>query len=1119
MSLPAFRPAPLATLARWLFPALDGTGPVLGVPRANLAFPDARMEMRLLGGSVEAPLGVAAGPHTQLAQNLVSAWLCGARFMELKTVQARDDIEVARPCIDSADETYNCEWSQELALEQSFDEYLKAWVLVHVLARRMGRPGPGVIFDMSVGYDLEGIRGGKMQRFLARMRDAGAEVAAALEEVAKVEPRAREVEVPARISGAVTLSTMHGCPPAEIERIARYLLEELGVHTWVKLNPTLLGPDTLRGLLNARQGFDIEVPDAAFEHDPRFGDAVAMIRNLAAAAKSVAARPAGAPGRDVTFGIKLSNTLEVRNRGRVFPPSEPMMYLSGRALHPLTLTLAHRLTEELDGTVPISFCGGADADNFPDLVADGLGPVTVCTDLLKPGGYARLGQYLSNLGAAMETAAAKTLAEFTGTGARERLARHAAHVAGEPRYARRERPMATKRSRELGAFDCVAAPCMEACPAHQNVPDYMFLVARGRRAEALDVILRTNPLPTVTGSICDQPCIDACVRNHYDAPLAIREVKRFAAEAAPASTPAPGRDHEARVAVIGAGPAGLSAAFYLRLAGLRVTLFDAAPAPGGMVSGVVPEYRLPAASSQRDIERVKSLGAEVRTGVRLGSGANLDSLRREGFRNFVVGVGAQRGRRLGVPGDDAAGVTDALEFLRHARRGGAQDPGPRVLVVGGGNTAMDAARTARRLVEAGSVTLVYRRSRAAMPADPEEIHACDLEGVEIREWLAPVEVVLDSPVGIPAAGGPDATATETPRRAVGLRCRPMRPGATDSSGRARPVPTGEPDVVLPCELIIPAVGQDTALDFLDGEDVEIGRDGTLRVDPGTGETRVRGIFAGGDVVRGPASIIEAVADGRRAAAEIARRHGSALPSEVELEKFLGLPELMAKRAARAPAEPVPVLPVARRRGFDEVNLPFGADAAAREASRCLDCDEVCSLCVTVCPNRALQAFAMSPLRVEPGELAMRGGALVPADCAAFEARQRVQIAHVADFCNRCGNCTTFCPTRGEPWRAKPSFWLDVAGFECAGDDAYRAERSGEAVVLEAKIGGGRHRLAVSGNEAVYRGPKVRAFWRVEGWKLVSAEPVGILAEGERVDLLPCATLIALLPALEQLPGW
>ncbi|MBL0312225.1 MAG: hypothetical protein IPP78_05805 [Holophagaceae bacterium] len=238
----AFRTAPLGLLARWIFSELDTRDSVLGIPKQNFQVPGSRLASQLFGRTLAAPLGVAAGPHSQLSQNIVASWLCGARFIELKTVQILDEIEVSRPCIDAADETYNCEWSQELKLEQSFDEYLNGWVLVHALAHKLGLQDPGMLFNMSVGYNLEGIQHERVQRFIASMRDASEFLPAAIDTVAKVYPGVRDIEIPHQLSNHITLSTMHGCPPAEIERIGRHLLLDLGVETWVKLNPTLLGP-------------------------------------------------------------------------------------------------------------------------------------------------------------------------------------------------------------------------------------------------------------------------------------------------------------------------------------------------------------------------------------------------------------------------------------------------------------------------------------------------------------------------------------------------------------------------------------------------------------------------------------------------------------------------------------------------------------------------------------------------------------------------------------------------------------------------------------------------------------------------------------------------------------
>jgi putative selenate reductase len=1087
---PPFRPAPLRTLARWVFRELDARGTVLGLPPQNFQVPDPRFRSVLFGRTLAAPLGVAAGPHTQLAQNIVAAWLCGARFIELKTVQVLDEIHVPRPCIDAADETYNCEWSQELKLPQSFTEYLNAWVLLHALAHRLGLGAPGALFAMSVGYDFAGIQSAAVQRFIASMRDARAALPQAVDAVAEVYPAIRDLEIPAEISNHVTLSTMHGCPPEEIERIARHLLVDVGLHTWVKLNPTLLGPEALRALLGRTRGSDVEVPDSALEHDPRFPDAMAMARRLATAA-------AQGP---TTFGLKLSNTLEVTNGRAVFPPSEKTMYLSGRALHPLTLALAQRIAEALDGAVSLSFCGGADAQSFVDLVADGLAPVTVCSDLLEPGGYARLQQYLLELEAAFDGSGADTLAQLIEErgGARAHLAAHAERAALDPRYARRERPLSFKGPRALGPFDCIAAPCLEACPAHQNVPDYLWHLARGRSSEALATIERTNPLPAVTGEVCDHPCTDACVRSFYDAPLAIRELKRFAVEHGVRERAGPAAPGGPKVAVVGAGPAGLAAAQLLLRLGFAVTVFEARLELGGLLSSAIPRFRLSPHALEADLASLRSLGIELRMGAALGAAVGAVELR-ESHDYLFLGLGAQAGKKLGIPGEDSLGVIDALDFLERARRREPPPLGRRVLVVGGGNSAMDAARVARRLLPSGSVDLVYRRTRAQMPADPDEVRACLREGVRLRELLAPTRVLAEN------------------QKVEGLVCQPMALGAPDASGRPRPVPVSDLEVRLPADAILTALGQVPVLDALAELHLAKNRDGTLRVDPATGETSAPGVFAGGDLVRGPSSIIQAIADGRAAAQAIARRAGVAPMEEPALDKGKSRLSLLSRKGHASQPQSVAIPRFPRRRDGVEAPLGFRPGPAALEASRCLDCDELCSLCVTVCPNRALVAYLATPRRMSLPVLVAAGDALVRAGSSPFAVEQQVQIALLGDFCNGCGNCATFCPTAGAPYRNKPRFWLDRDGFEQALGDAFFLEPLAGSLRLEARIGGARQALERWDGRAEYRGTGVIALFETQGWSLIEARPSGPVAPGERFDLGGVGLLVALLDAADAVP--
>ena len=405
-----FTPLDAATLLRWMQHDLPNKQ-LFGIDR-ELFFmpkPDDPFRMERYGKVLETPLGVAAGPHTQLAQNILSAWLCGARYIELKTVQVLDELNVAKPCIDMADEGYNCEWSQELKLDQSFEEYLKAFVLLYVLRDMLNLPveaepgkGPGFIFNMSAGYNLEGIKSPAVQRFLDRMENAEEDVKRIKAGLAPLYPAIEKMPIPARLSDNLTVSTMHGCPPDEVESLGRYFITERKYNTAIKLNPTLLGPERLRDILNTQLGYDVCVPDEAFGHDLKYNDGVAIIGNLAAAAETAG----------VAFGLKLTNTLETANEKQNLPRSEGMVYMSGRSLHPISINLAERLQQEFDGKLDIAFSAGVDTFNVADTLACGLRPITMSSDILKPGGYGRLHQYLDTLRAEMRKAGAHTIAEW-----------------------------------------------------------------------------------------------------------------------------------------------------------------------------------------------------------------------------------------------------------------------------------------------------------------------------------------------------------------------------------------------------------------------------------------------------------------------------------------------------------------------------------------------------------------------------------------------------------------------------------------------------------------------------------------------------------------------------------
>jgi putative selenate reductase len=403
--------APLAFsgLVTRAFQELERRGSVFDLPTRKFFLGDPRHDTSVVfhGHRASTPLGPAAGPHTQMAQNIVLGWLGGARIFELKTVQILDELIIPRPCIDARTVGFNIEWSQELKLEQSLEEYVKASMLIEMLTASGALPIPQsfnrTIYDMSVGYDLAGIRSDRVVAFMRGLLDARPTIERLRQQIPASWRRLAEIDFAPRVADTVTLSTFHGCPVAEIERIVEFLMCEAGVNCTVKLNPMLLGYDEVHEILHDRLGFtDIEAPASAFENDAKWEEAVAIVDRLRRRAVEL--------GR--TFGVKLTNTLIVNNRGDFLPPSEKVSYLSGPPLHVLAMHLVRRFRQTFGDSIPISFSAGIDRSNYADAVSLGLVPVTVCTDLLKQGGYGRLQSYATELSHRMDAAHAVSISDF-----------------------------------------------------------------------------------------------------------------------------------------------------------------------------------------------------------------------------------------------------------------------------------------------------------------------------------------------------------------------------------------------------------------------------------------------------------------------------------------------------------------------------------------------------------------------------------------------------------------------------------------------------------------------------------------------------------------------------------
>ncbi len=493
------------------------------------------------------------------------------------------------------------------------------------------------------------------------------------------------------------------------------------------------------------------------------------------------------------------------------------------------------------------------------------------------------------------------------------------------RTSERPQPWQTWRSMVDASERDPKAPCQAACPAGTDAGRYVGAIAAGRYDEAYAVAAEVNPFPSVCGWICTAPCESACRRGTLDEPISIRSLKRFAAEHGRLPKVAPPKERrDGRVAIVGGGPAGMAAAYYLVRLGYRVTVFEAMPVPGGMMAIGIPSYRLPREALQEEIQRIVDLGVELRLDAAMGRDFSLSDLEAQGFNAVFLATGASKSRRLGVPGDQLPGVVPATLFLKQVNLGeGTRLSGP-VVVVGGGSTAMDAARSALRS-GADSVTILYRRGRAEMPAQREEVDAAEREGIAIRTG-----VVIDEALGNGRVGS--------------LRCRQQQPTGRTEAGRAvwEAVPGSEFEVS--CATVLVAVGEEPDPSILPpGAGIEVSAWAGIMADPRTLATGRAGVFAGGDVVSGPKTVIDAVANGRRAAASIHEYLAGVRDGEAEIMAAVRYPR-GAERALRldlAPRQRVRVEQPEYVAGSFSADEPGLAEAQAREeASRCFRCDAV-----------------------------------------------------------------------------------------------------------------------------------------------------------------------------------
>ena len=881
---------PFGQLMEWVLQEKSGKDTVFGVHRPYTV--NADHNLTIFERTLETPVGPAAGPHTQLAQNIIASYYAGARFFELKTVQKMDGAELSacvnKPCILADDEGYNCEWSTELTVPDAMSEYIKAWFILHVMAKEFDLGAQdGFQFNISVGYDLEGIKGDKVNTFIDGMMEAKDTAVFQecknwlLDNADRFHNFTREdIEaIPSNVCNSATISTLHGCPPQEIESIANYLLTEKHLNTFVKCNPTLLGYDFARKTMD-EMGYDYMVfGDFHFRDDLQYEDAVPMLTRLMKLSEELG----------LEFGVKITNTFPVDVTRNELPSEE--MYMSGKSLFPLSISLAAKLSEEFAGKLRISYSGGADYYNIDRIVGCGIWPVTMATTLLKAGGYQRFSQ----VAAKTDGIAPK---KWDGIDV-DALKKLAADAITDAHHVKNIKPIPNRKStKEVPLLDCFYAPCAEGCPIHQDIPQYVALTGEGKYKEALEVILEKNALPFITGTLCAHNCMNKCTRNFYEESVNIRGTKLIAAQKGYEELIGQikaGEPNGKKVAVVGGGPAGIAAAYFLAREGAAVTVFEKEEKAGGVIRYVIPGFRIEDDAIDKDISFIEKMGVEIRTNTEITSVAELKA---QGYDAVILAIGAGKPGTLKL---EKGETVNALKFLRDFKANeGNLDIGKNVVVIGGGNTAMDTARAAKRTKGVEHVYLVYRRTKRYMPAAEDELLEVLEEGVEFKELLSPVSL-------------------ENGR----LICRKMELGQMDASGRAGVTETADVEEV-PADTVIVAVGEKLDTDFYTANQIAVDERGRAKVNDKTLETSVSGVYVAGDGAKGAATIVEGIRDAQLAVKDI-------------------LGEEITRDAAVTGEE---------ADCYAKKGILKHSKEVKTEEERCLTCNKVCENCVDVCPNRA-----------------------------------------------------------------------------------------------------------------------------------------------------------------------
>ncbi|MBC2459270.1 putative selenate reductase subunit YgfK [Clostridium beijerinckii] len=887
---------PFEKMLTWITRELKEKESIFGVHKDKFYYNETGKSITLFNEKLSSPLGPAAGPNSQLTQNIVCAYLTGSRFIELKTVQVIDgeDITVSKPCINAQDEGYNVEWSTELKVSEAFDEYVKAWFLLHVLMKELKfAKERDFMFNMSVGYDLKGIKSSKIDTYIKGMQNASStkiwtECQEALlshiemfseftkEDLEKISPT---------ICSSITISTLHGCPANEIESIASYFLEEKKLNTYIKMNPTLLGEKFVKETLTA-MGYDYIVLNGHhFTNDLQYSDGVAMLKRLKAVANNL----------NLEIGVKLTNTLPAKIINNELPGEE--MYMSGRALFPLSISLASKLAKEFNGDLQISYSGGADFFNIDKILSTGISPITFATSILKPGGYERITQMAKKVEKQLNGKISGINVEILEDIVKETI--------NDKHYRKEQRLVNSRKlNSDLQFYDCAVAPCSVGCPINQQIPQYTALVGQKKYDEAFSIIAIDNALPAITSTICNHKCQTKCTRIDYDESVSIRDLKQIAVLNAQdkfieSIEPTDIRTGK-KVVIIGAGPAGLSLALFLRRNGVDVTVRDKKESALGVVEHVIPEFRISSEMIKKDLEMVKKQGVKFQFCI--DENINLKDLKKE-YDYVVLAIGAWKPGKISLSDCDNKAI-NAISFLeKYKKQEGNITLGKKVCVIGGGDVAMDAARSAKRVSGVEEVSIIYRRTKKYMPADNEEIELAISEGILLKELLTPISIDDGK-----------------------LTCEKMILGDRDASLRRSSVGTGE-ITTLDTDTVIIATGEKIDSNLLRQNEINLDSNEFPVVNEKL-ETNIANVYIIGDLKKGPSTIVNAIADAKIVTKDILAKEG--LSSDFKQQGYCTDEKIL----------------------YGRKGILGDSKSCEEEADRCLGCKNICELCVDVCPNRA-----------------------------------------------------------------------------------------------------------------------------------------------------------------------